>query len=129
MFSLNLLFAGRCLGASELKIVKNGTAALSCFLNLANLKSSLSSHTGREVCNNPFMLCQPKLFKEEGAGVFCHAYSHWYVLMGCFLLRYHEVNRRNCFSLDMYTTIKILNWRHWCSKHQYHQLPLKLVET
>lgn len=30
--------------------------------------------------------------------------------MGCFLLRYHEMNRRDCFSLDVYTTVKFLNF-------------------
>lgn len=58
LFTLYFLFAGKYFVASKLKIVKNGTTALNCFFNLANLKSSLSICSCRQLGNNPFTLCQ-----------------------------------------------------------------------
>lgn len=94
LFILKFVLAGKYLGASELKVVTNGTATLNCFLNLPNLKSFFGICTGRELCNNFFKLCQVRLFKEEGASDLCHACSRWYVLIACFFfVCYHEMKR------------------------------------
>lgn len=107
LFTLKFVVAGKYLGASELKVVTNGTATLNCFLNPPNLKSSFGMCTGRQLCNNFFKLCQGGLFKEEGASDLCHASSRWYVLMACFFfVCYHEMKR-------LFFPMYVQNIRFW----------------
>lgn len=85
------------------------------------MKASLSRYKGKE------MLCQSKVFTEEGARDFCHTCLHKCALMACFLLRFPEQKR--LFFLYTYTRVTFLNLRHWFSEQQYDQLSFELVET